>query len=126
MFDGGDGAMSSLLYSCSCWGSGMPASSAPSKGSHKVTERHFTPQTCQLAIASKAHVRTHIFYHPNGPFNLVNGRLARMDFAWTTVKETTTNSDDPQMKDTFKHASSNNERKKDLLTFVSHLSSNKW
>ena len=125
MFDGDDGAMSSLLYSCSCSRSGTPASSAPSKGSHKVTERHFTPWTCQLAIASKAHVRTCIVYYPNGPFNSVNGCLARMDFAWTTVKETAANSNDPQMKDTFKHASSNNEKKKDLLTFVSHLSSNK-
>ena len=60
MFDGDDGAMSSLLHSHSCSHSGMPASSAPSKGSHKVTERHFTPWTHQLAIASKAHVRTHI------------------------------------------------------------------
>ena len=126
MFDGNDGATSSLLYSCSCSCSGMPTSSAPSGGSHKVTERHFTPRTCQLAIASKAHVRTRIVYHPNGPFNPVNGCLARMDFAWTTVKETTANSNDPQMKDAFKRASSNNERKKDLLTFVSHLSSNKW
>ena len=125
MFDGNDGATSSSLYSCSCSRSGTPASSAPSKGSHKVTKRHFTPRTCQLAIASKAHVRTRIVYHPNGPFNPVNGRLARMDFAWTTVKETAANSNDPQMKDTFKCASSNNERKEDLLTFVSHLSSNK-
>ena len=124
MFDGDDGATSSLLHSHSCSCSGMPTSSAPSKGSHKVTERHFTPWTCQLAIASKAHVRTHIVYHPNGPFNPVNGHLARIDFAWTTVKETAANSDDPQIKDTFRHASSNNERK-DLLTFVSHLSSNK-
>ena len=126
MFDGDDGAMSSLLYSHSCSHSGMPTFSAPSKGFHKVTERHFTPWTRQLAIASKAHVRTHIVYHPNGPFNPVNGRLARMDFAWTTVKETTANSDDPQVKDAFKCASSNDERKKYLLTFVSHLSSNKW
>ena len=126
MFDGDNGATSSLLYSYSCSCFGMPTSSVPSQGSHKVTKRHFTPWTHQLAIASKAHVRTCIVYHPNGLFNPVNGHLARMDFAWTTVKETAANSDDSQMKDAFKHASSNNERKKDLLTFVSHLSSNEW
>jgi hypothetical protein len=50
--------------------------------------------------------------------------MARLDFAWTTVKETATNSDDQQIKDAFRRASGNDERKKDLLTFVSHLSSN--
>ena len=105
--------------SCSC--SHTPASSKTSKGSQKVMEHHFTPRTHQLAIASKAHVRTHIVYHPIGPFNPVNGCLARMDFAWTTVKETAANSNDSNMKDAFKRASKNDSIKKDLLTFVSLL-----
>jgi hypothetical protein len=131
-FDGDDGksvAASSFLPSRSCSRSGTPASSAASKtskGSNKVTERHFTPRTRRLAIASKAHVRTRVVYHPNGPFNPVNGRMARMDFAWTTVKETAANSDDPQITDAFKRASRNDATKKNLLTFVSHLSSNEW
>lgn len=124
-FDGESVAGSSFFPSRSCSRSGTPASSAVSKTS-KVTERHFTPRTRRLAIASKAHARTRVVYHPNGPFNPVSGRMARMDFAWTTVKETATNSDDPQIKDAFKRASGNDGRKKDLLTFVSHLSSNEW
>ena len=68
--------------------------SKASKGSQKVTERHFTPRTRRLAVASKAHVRTRVVYHANGPFNPVNGRMSRMDFAWTTVKETADNSND--------------------------------
>jgi hypothetical protein len=52
--------------------------------------------------------------------------MARMDFAWTTVKETAANSDDPQITDAFKRASRNDATKKNLLTFVSHLSSNEW
>jgi hypothetical protein len=63
--------------------------SKTSKDSHEVTKWHFTPRTCQLAVASKAHVRTRVIYHPNGPFNPVNGRMLRMDFAWTTVKDNT-------------------------------------
>jgi len=130
VFDGGNrksAAASSCLPSRSCSRSVTPASSAASKaskGSHKVTERDFTPRTRRLAIASKAHVRTRVVYHPNGPFNPVNGRLARMDFAWTTVKETAANSDDPLIKDAFQRASGNDGRKKDLLTFVSDFSSN--
>src|SRR5271156_523497 len=130
MFDGDYGksaAASSFLPSRSCSRSGTPTSSAASKtskGSYKVTERHFTPRTRRLVIASKAHVRTRVVYHPNGPFNPVNGRMARLDFAWTTIKETAANSDDRQIKDAFRRASGNDGRKKDLLTFVSHLSSN--
>jgi hypothetical protein len=124
-FDGESVAGSSFFPSRSCSRSGTPASSAVSKTS-KATKRHFTPRTRRLAIASKAHARTRVVYHPNGPFNPVGGRMARIDFAWTTVKETTTNSDDPQIKDAFKRASGNDGRKKDLLTFVSHLSSNEW
>ena len=123
--DGESVAASSFFPSCSCSRSSTPASSAASKTS-KVTERHFTPRTCRLAITSKAHARSHVVYHPNGPFTPVSGRMARMDFAWTTVKETTANSDDLQIKDAFQHASGNDGRKKDLLTFVSHLSSNEW
>ena len=65
-----------------------PASSKTSKGLKQVTEGLFIPRMHQLAVASKAHVRTHVVYHPNGPFNPVNGCVARMDFAWMTVKET--------------------------------------
>jgi len=76
------------------------------------------PRTLQLAIASKAHVRTKVVYHPNGPFNPVNGHLGRLDFAWTTVKETANNSNDSKMKDAFKRASKDDKVKKGLLTFV--------
>lgn len=59
--------------SCSC--SHTLASSKTSKGSQKVMEHHFTLRTHQLAVASKAHVRTCVVYHPNGPFNPVNGQV---------------------------------------------------
>lgn len=45
--------------------------------------------------------------------------MSRMDFAWTTVKETADNSNDSNMKDAFKRASKDDGIKKDLLTFVS-------
>jgi hypothetical protein len=126
--DGDDGksTVMSSFFRSSCSRSVTPAFSAASKVSRKVTERHFTPRTRRLAIASKAHVRTRVVYHPSGPFNPVHGRMARMDFAWTTVKEAAANSDDPQIKDAFKRASNSDERKKDLITFVRHLSSNEW
>jgi hypothetical protein len=47
-------------------------------------------------------------------------RLARMEFAWTTVKETAIKSD-RVVKDAFKRASNCDTTKKNLLTFVSHL-----
>jgi hypothetical protein len=129
MFDGEDGkestAMSSFSYSQS-----SPSStplSAPSKTlkartvSNKVTERHFSPRTRRLAISSKSHIRNRIVYHESGPFNPMNTRIARLDFAWATVKEAANNSRDPQIKDAFKRASRDDRTKKNLLTFVSHL-----
>jgi hypothetical protein len=90
------------------------------KVSNKVTESHFTPRTRRLAIASKSHIRTRIVYHESGPFHPMSTRLARMEFAWTTVKETAIKSD-RVVKDAFKRASNCDTTKKNLLTFVSHL-----
>jgi hypothetical protein len=102
--------------------SATPALSAPSKKpSSKVTERHFTPRTRRLAIASKSHIRTRIVYHEAGPFNPVNSRLARLEFAWATVKESANNSSDRDMKEAFRRASKSDIIKKNLLTFVSHI-----
>jgi hypothetical protein len=108
--------------------SGTPASSAFSKSfkpstsnSNKVTENSFTPRTRRLAIASKAHVRTAILYHPNGPFSAVHGRVGKMEFAWTTIKDTAQNSEDMDIKEALKRASKDNKTKKDLVTFVSYF-----
>ena len=130
LFDADDGksvARSSISFSQSSR-SGTPAPSVSSKTlkvSNKVTERHFTPRTRRLAVGSKSHIRTRIVYHENGPFNSVNSRMARLEFAWATVKETAKNSNDDELKDAFKRASNNDEMKKSLLTFVSRLSSNR-
>jgi hypothetical protein len=96
-------------------------SSKTVKTSNKVTERHFTPRTRQLAIASKSHIRTRIVYHESGPFYPLATRLARMEFAWTTVKEAANKSENLLIKDAFKRASYSDTTKKNLLTFVSHL-----
>lgn len=97
-------------------------SSDASKPSTKITERHFTPRTRRLAISSKAHVRSSVIYHPDGPFISVNGRMARMQFAWTTLKDTAKNSNDTDIKEAFARASKNDKTKKDLVTFVCRLS----
>ena len=112
--------------------SGTSASSALSKsskalaltskaGSSKVTEGHFTPRMRRLAIASKTHVRTSIVYHPNGPFNLANTHLGKIDFLWRTIKETAQNSKDTTIKEALKRASKDEKIKKSLVTFVSHF-----
>lgn len=123
MFDAEDGKSTARSFSRSFSRSSSSRSGtpAPSKTSNKVIERHFTPQTRRLAITSKSHIRTRIVYHESGPFNPMNSRLARLEFAWATVKETANNSNDPHMKDAFKRASNNDRIKKDLLTFVSSL-----
>ena len=100
-FDIESTVMSQGSHSCSH----TPASSKTSKGLSKVTEGLFTPRMCQLAIASKAHVRTCVVYHPNGPFNPVNGHVARMNFAWMTVKETAEDSGDANLQAAFKRTS---------------------
>lgn len=74
-----------------------------------------------MAIASKSHIRTRIVYHEAGPFNPVSSRLARLEFAWETVKESANNSNDSKIKDAFRRASKNDVTKKNLLTFVSHV-----
>jgi hypothetical protein len=134
MFDVDDGnkstarTRSSFSYSQSSLSS-TPPPSGPSKtktlnNSNKVLERHFTPRTRRLAIASKYHIRNRIVYHESGPFNAMNTRVSRLDFAWATVKEAANNSTDLQLKDAFKRASNDDRTKKNLLTFVSHLLSN--
>lgn len=131
IFDVEDGnkTRSSFSYSQTSR-SGTPAASsvsAPSKppsNSNKITERHFTPRTRRLAVASKSHIRNRIVYHESGPFNPMTSRMARLDFAWAAVKEAANNSDDHYLKDAFRRASKNDGIKKNLLTFVSHLLNN--
>ena len=98
--------------------------SKPPSNSNKITERHFTPRTRRLAVASKSHIRNRIVYHESGPFNPMTSRMARLDFAWAAVKEAANNSDDHYLKDAFRRASKNDGIKKNLLTFVSHLLNN--
>jgi hypothetical protein len=119
--DGKSASRSSFSQRSFSFSSGTRGSSKSVKVSNKVTERHFTPRTRRLAIASKSHIRTRIVYHESGPFYPMTTRLARMDFAWTTVKEAANNSEDPGLKDAFKRASYSDTTKKNLLTFVSRL-----
>ena len=136
MFEGDDvkSGRSSLSFS-SCRSlsgsrrslSGSPAPApARSKVSNKVAERHFSPRTRRLAIASKSHMRTRLVYHESGPFNPMNSRVARLEFAWATVRETSDSSNDTQMEDAFRRASNSEKTKKNLLTFVSRLLSKEW
>lgn len=96
------------------------------KVSNKIAERHFSPRTRRLATASKSHIRTRIIYHESGPFNPMNTRVSRLEFAWATVRDASENSNDSKMKDAFRRASNNDQTKKDLLTFVSFLLSKEW
>jgi hypothetical protein len=89
--------------------------------SAKVKESDFSPKTRRLAIASKAHVRTSALYSPHGPF-LPTSRLARMDFAWTTIKDTSMNSSDPMMQDALSRATNDDTTKNQLIKFVSDAS----
>jgi len=74
-----------------------------------------------LAIASKAHVRSTILYHPSGPFNVAHSHLGKIDFLWMTIKETAQNSMDTDMKEALKRPSVNDKTKKNLITFISHF-----
>jgi hypothetical protein len=97
----------------------LSSDSKHSNGS-KVRESDFSPKTRRLAIASKAHVRTTTIYNPQGPF-LPAGRMSRMDFAWSTIKETSKNSGDPVMNEALNRATNNDSTKKQLITFVSDI-----
>lgn len=89
--------------------------------SSKVKESDFSPKTRRLAIASKAHVRMTTLYNPEGPFPPTS-RLLRMDFAWSTIKETSKNSGDGIMQDAFSRATNDEGTKKQLMQFVSEIS----
>jgi len=89
--------------------------------SSKVTEGQFTPRTRQLAIASKAHVRSSIIYHPSGPFNLAHSHLGKIDFLWKAIKETAQKSKETDIKEALKRASKDEKIKKNLVTFISHF-----
>ena len=114
MFEGDDvksGRSSLSFSSCrSLSGSCLSLSGSPepapahSKVSNKVAERHFSPRTRRLAVASKSHMRTHLVYHESGPFNPMNSHVTRLEFAWATVRETSDSSNDTQMKDAFRRA----------------------
>ena len=98
--------------------------SKPSNSS-KVKESDFSPKTRRLAIASKAHVRTTTLYNPEGPFPPTS-RLLRMDFAWSTIKETSKISGDPIIQDAFSRATNDEGTKKRLMQFVSDVSIILW
>ena len=89
--------------------------------SSKVKESDFSPKTHRLAIASKAHVRTTTLYNAEGPFPPTS-RLKHMDFAWSTIKETSNNSGDPIIQDAFDSATNDEGTKKRLMQFVSDVS----
>ncbi|KAF8873454.1 hypothetical protein CPB84DRAFT_1854013 [Gymnopilus junonius] len=100
--------------------SSTPAShsgATKSSNSSKVTEGDFTPKTHHLAISSKSHVRMTSIYNPHGPF-LPHSRVARIDFAWNTVKEASKISNDPSFKDALSRASKDYNMKKKLITFT--------
>jgi hypothetical protein len=109
----------SQSVSQSCSGSATPwlSSSSKTSNSTKVRESDFSPRTRRLAIASKAYVRTSTIYNPEGPFPSTS-RLSRMDFAWSTVKETSKNSGDRTIKEAFTR-STNEQTKNQLMKFVS-------
>lgn len=117
--DGHTTGRSSLSYSQSSSSATTPAHSKTTKVSNKVTERHFTPRTRRLAVASKSHIRTRIVYHESGPFNPMSTRVSRLEFAWSTVREVADNSNDSQIKNAFNRALMNDRTKKNLVTFVS-------
>jgi hypothetical protein len=86
--------------------------------STKVREGDFSPKTRRLAIASKAYVRTTTIYNSQGPI-LPTSRLSRMDFAWSTIKETSKNSKDPIMLEAISRATNDDTTKKQLIKFAS-------
>ncbi|KAF8873855.1 hypothetical protein CPB84DRAFT_1853854 [Gymnopilus junonius] len=60
----------------------------------KVVEKDFTPRTLRLALASKSHVHTRTIYEEPFPHN---NKVARIDFAWKTIRESTSASEDPEI-----------------------------
>ena len=44
-----------------------------------------------------------------------------MDFAWSTIKETSKNSGDPLINDALSRATNNDSTKKDLIKFVREI-----
>lgn len=97
-------------------------SSTPLSGNgSKITEGDFSPRTRQLAIASKAYVRTTIIYGNHGPFP-PTGRHGRLDFAWNTIRAASRANGGSVIKDALTRASADEEKKKKLVTFVSYSS----
>jgi hypothetical protein len=47
--------------------------------------------------------------------------VGKIEFAWTTIKETAQNSKDVDVKDALRRASKDDRIKKNLVTFVSHF-----
>ena len=93
-----------------------------SKGQHsstsqtsKVVEKDFTPRTLKLALASKSHVRTRTVYDEPFPRN---NKIARINFAWKTIKETAMASDDAEVRQAYKRATGNVVLKGQLMKFV--------
>lgn len=99
----------------------LSSDSKVSNNGSKVKESDFSPETRRLAIASKAHVRMTTLYNPEGPFPPTS-RLLRMDFAWSTIKETSKNSGDGIIQDAFRRATNDEGTKKQLMQFVSDIS----
>lgn len=66
--------------------------SVPNPGhTSKVVERDFSPKTLKVALASKSHVRTRTIFDEPFPRN---NKIARINFAWKTIKEAAFASED--------------------------------
>ncbi|PPR06462.1 hypothetical protein CVT26_006458 [Gymnopilus dilepis] len=86
-----------------------------SSNTSKVVEKNFTPRTLRLAIASKSHVRTRTVYEEPFPRN---NKIARINFAWKTVKESAIASNDNDIIQAYKRAVKNTAVKSQLMKFT--------
>ena len=82
----------------------------------KVVEKDFSPRTLKLALASKSHVRTRTVFDEPFPRN---NKISRINFAWTTIKESAFASEDVEVRQAFKRATDNINLKSKLMKFVS-------
>jgi len=58
-----------------------------------------------------------MIYNSSGPFPPTN-RIGHLEFAWNTIKETSSNSQDTIIKQAFRLAKPDEKMKKNLITFV--------
>ncbi|PPQ83758.1 hypothetical protein CVT26_005421 [Gymnopilus dilepis] len=81
----------------------------------KVVEKDFSPRTLKLALASKSHVRTRTVFDEPFPRN---NKISRINFAWTTIKESAFASEDVEVRQAFKRATDNINLKSKLMKFT--------